>query len=67
MIAKVEIKRCPFRKETFLLSSQTAFQNMSLGDHYSEEFMECIEEDCMAWHDKKCLLMRDPEEKKEKK
>ena len=63
MIAHVDIKQCPFRKMTELISAQTQTQYMSLGSVYQETFLECIEEECMAWgpKEKKCLLMRKEE------
>ena len=64
MIAKLDIKMCPFRKEINLCGTETQNQYMALGSTYQENFLECIEENCMAWHNKECLAMRSPKEDK---
>ena len=60
MIANVDIKSCPFRKETILVSSEARSQYQDIGTCYQENFLECIEEKCMGWDKKEhiCLLMR---------
>ncbi len=62
MIAKLNVKKCPFRKyettETFIWEGNTPFPQTK-----SEDFMDCIDKECMAWGEKErtCLLMRKEE------
>ena len=69
MIAKLDIKMCPFRKETDLVQAETRNQYMDIGSVYQESFLECIEENCMAWDSKArdCRLMMKAVVKEDKK
>lgn len=60
MIANLNIRSCPFRKETTLISTETRSQYQDIGTCYQENFLECIEEKCMGWNQNEhsCLLMR---------
>lgn len=67
MIAKVETKKCPFRK-TYLadgVETRSQYQDMAFG--YITEFDECYEKECMAWgaKEKTCLLCRKEEVKEQ--
>ena len=69
MIAKLDIKKCPFRREIKMTNySVTGSGNGVVDTTHEETFMECIESDCMAWDAKAkdCRLMMQPpkEEKK---
>ncbi len=60
MIANLDIKSCPFRKETSIKDYRLAGNGFPIVDGYLENFLECIEEKCMGWDKKEhnCLLMR---------
>lgn len=58
MIAKLDIKSCPFRKKVL---------HTNMGGKGTEEFfLECVEKECMAWEDddNSCLLMREKKNEK---
>ena len=59
MIAQLDIKACPFLKEINLVSIENRSQYQDIGTCYQENFLECIEEKCMAWNELKheCRLM----------
>ena len=63
MIANIDIKRCPFRKEINLITTESRSQYQDIGTCYQEDFLECIEDKCMAWYNdnKSCLLMHKEE------
>ena len=59
MIAKLNIRKCPFMKQTNLVQTETRNQYQDIGSVYQESFLECIEGECMAWDAKArdCRLM----------
>lgn len=66
MIAKLNIKRCPFRVSYLAdgVETRSEYQDMAFG--HIAEFEECYEKECAAWSEKErtCLLCRKEEEKK---
>lgn len=67
MIAKLDIKKCPFHKETVTGDRKINPNSSVLTTVYIESFLECIEGECMAWDQKArdCrLMMRDTKEEK---
>lgn len=60
MIANVDIKLCPFRKETSMTDYRIAGNGFPMADGYLDSFLECLEEKCMGWdkENHSCLLMR---------
>ncbi len=60
MIANLDIKLCPFRKETSITDYKYAGNGFPIAYGYSENFLECLEEKCIGWDKKEhsCLLMR---------
>ena len=60
MIANVDIKLCPFRKEEISSDYRLAGNGFPIVDSYFENFLECLEEKCMGWdkENHSCLLMR---------
>lgn len=65
MIADPGIKNCPFRKEVDTIDYKYAGHGVVTNT--AENFLECIENACMAWSKKErgCLLMRREVENKE--
>lgn len=62
MIAQLNIKKCPFRKKTKMVDWDNAGNyeiNFPTNTIYEEDFMECLEEECLAWNELKheCHLM----------
>ena len=60
MIANVDIKLCPFRKETSMTDYRLTGNGFPITNSYVNNFLECLEEKCMGWDKKNhsCLLMR---------
>lgn len=66
-IVQLDIKACPFRKETYTIDPKGLFLDryITADSHAKEDFLPCIEEKCMAWSKaEKCCLMMRKEEKK---
>ncbi len=65
MIANLNAKKCPFRKEYIMGGTETRSQFQDIVTGYVEQFQECIDKECMAWGEKErtCLLMRKEEAK----
>lgn len=68
MIMELDIKGCPFRKRTMMTNYHNGCHgNAPVDTVYEEDFLECIESKCMAWHQKthSCLIMNERIKKEE--
>ena len=57
---KNECKLCPFRKQTKMTNyNYNSFGGAPVNTVYEEDFLECLKEKCLAWHELKndCRLM----------
>ena len=66
MIAKLDIRKCPWRKEVIVIDYKCGGNGTPMVNT-AENFLECIEAGCMAWDEKArdCrLMMKDKKEEK---